>query len=108
MNTTQLKDKIIETLKKRLDLETAIKEKDLQKVWDIIAGVIVNVESIIEVKLEGKEKRQLAIDIINELVDIPVIPEFIEAKIIGLVVDAIVSALNKIFGKQWIERVIGW
>jgi|GEM_PF-950143 len=53
--------------------------------------------------LSGEEKKELAVEIINALVDIPYLPESLEAKLIGFGVDAAVAALNKIFGKNWLE-----
>ena len=46
-------------------------------------------------KEPGETKKKKAIDIINKMVDIPVIPEFLEEKIIGLVIDLVVYIFNR-------------
>ncbi len=43
----------------------------------------------------GAIKKQKVIEIINELLDIPVIPEFLEEKLLGFLVDLIVFIFNK-------------
>jgi hypothetical protein len=53
--------------------------------------------------LSGAEKKQLAIEILNTLIDVPLLPEAIEGKLIGIAIDAAVAALNKIAGKEWIK-----
>jgi len=54
---------------------------------------------------EGINKRKFAIDVINAVVDVPFIPEFIEKEIIGLLVDFCVHFYNKWFTKQWIKKL---
>ena len=52
---------------------------------------------------EGINKRKFAIDVINAVVDVPFIPEFIEKEIIGLLVDFCIWIYNRYFGKRWID-----
>jgi len=53
---------------------------------------------------KGVDKRKLAIKIVNEIVDIPFVPETIEAWIIGLLVDFAVYLYNKWWGHRWLEN----
>jgi len=52
---------------------------------------------------KGIDKRKFAIELINAIVDIPILPEFLEEKIIGLLVDFAVDIFNRKFGKRWID-----
>ncbi len=54
-------------------------------------------------KLSSEQKRKLAVDVINLLVNVPAIPEWLEGKIIGIIVDAVVEFANDAFGKAWRE-----
>lgn len=44
---------------------------------------------------QGELKKELAINIINNLVDIPTIPEILEEQIISVVIDLVVFIFNK-------------
>ena len=52
----------------------------------------------------GEGKRKIAVDLINAAVDIPLLPEFIEEKVIGLLVDFAIWFYNEHFGHDWIEK----
>ena len=45
--------------------------------------------------VSGKDKKAIAVSIINSAIDIPLIPEGVEAYLIGLLVDWVVDLLNK-------------
>jgi len=70
---------------------------------DIIEDVTIAIEEHSDEfeTLSGSAKKKLAIDIINELIDIPVLPEIMEAKIIGFIVDTVIRLKNKWLGKGW-------
>ena len=53
----------------------------------------------------GADKRRIAINIVNDLIDIPLIPESIEAKLIGLLIDLVIYAFNELFGHNWSDKV---
>ena len=40
---------------------------------------------------------------LNEIVDIPFIPEFVEASLIGWSIDLVVMVFNKIGGQKWLD-----
>jgi len=69
-----------------------------------IAIKSVEIEAIKD-GFKGDDKKRLAISIINKLINIPVIPEWLEGKIIGFAIDAIITTLNKFFGKDWSEKI---
>ena len=46
-------------------------------------------------------KKELVVQAANMLIDIPMVPEFAEEQLIRIIVDVIVSVLNKRFGKLW-------
>ena len=50
----------------------------------------------------GATKKEKAVNILNNLVDIPVIPEFMEKKVFGIVIDLVVFIFNKydLFNKE--------
>lgn len=74
----------------------------IRAVQPVVTEVIHVVERVgAEAKLAGDKKRDLAVAIINELVDIPMVPEAGEAYIIGFIVDMLVGAFNKKLGKSW-------
>lgn len=57
----------------------------------------------VEVKysgLKGKDKKSKAVEIINEFIDIPLLPESVEAKLIGIAVDCIVEVFNELVWKR--------
>jgi len=60
-------------------------------------------------KLSGTEKKALAVDVLNEFINIKVkfvprkLMDKIEGYVIGLVIETIVSVLNKKLGKAWLQ-----
>lgn len=53
---------------------------------------------------KGREKRDLAVRLINAAVDIPWLPEWIEAILFGFMVDLVVHVCNRWWGHRWIEQ----
>jgi agmatine/peptidylarginine deiminase len=72
----------------------------------VIADVVERVEVLgADLKAAGGNKKELAVEVINSLVDIPWVPEAVEAHLIEFAVDAIVGAFNKKFGKDWLGKI---
>jgi hypothetical protein len=72
----------------------------------VITDVVQRVETIgADLKLAGDKKKELAVEVINALVDIPWVPEALEAQLIEFAIDAIVGAFNKKFGKDWLSKI---
>lgn len=105
-----LAETLIEELKSTIEeIKSSISSKNFIKIAIAIAPIVVKraeafVSSTGE-KLAGTDKRELAIEIINYFLDIPILPEYIESKIIGIGIDFSISVLNKLFGKNWLEKV---
>lgn len=98
-------DKVIEEAK---GVFGEIKEMKGAKVSEVIKNVPHIVESVERlaksVPMTGEQKRDVAVEIINRFIDIPLIPESGEAILIGFVIDAVVAAFNK-YGKDWISKL---
>lgn len=77
-----------------------------------VSGAIKNIPDVVhavekvakDIKMSGDQKKELAIEVINRFIDIPLIPESGEAVLIGFVVDAVVAAFNK-YGKAWLGKL---
>lgn len=52
---------------------------------------------------KGSEKREAAIDIVNQAVDIPLVPEAAEGVLIGILVDLCIYLYNRWWGHKWLE-----
>jgi len=52
----------------------------------------------------GKEKRAVAVKLINKAVDVPLLPEWVEGKVFGLLVDFTIYLYNQHFGHNWINK----
>lgn len=76
---------------------------NLSAIVALIADVVLRVERIVPEygRLSSSEKKEAATKVLNELIDIPALPEWLEEKVFGLVIDALVMAMNKWFGKSW-------
>ena len=81
-----------------------ISKKVRLKLWQVLFDAIVTVEKKYG-KGEGAKKLRAAIDIINSIINIPIIPEFAEDALFKLVIEAVIWFLNKGFGHQWIEKI---
>jgi len=55
--------------------------------------------------MTGEEKKKLAVEIINNRIDIPILPENAEALLIGWVIDFFIGVVNKIIGKLWVKKI---
>ena len=57
-------------------------------------------------KMSSKEKRDVVIHVVNSFIDIPVLPEWLEEKAIGRLINIIVGSFNSQFGKDWVNKII--
>lgn len=122
MEIKELADKVVAELKDSaeiLDGIKAVKEawasesnvlkkafKAVSAAVSVITDVVQRVEILgADLKLAGASKKELAVEVINALVDIPWVPEALEAQLIEFAVDAIVGAFNKKFGKGWLAKI---
>jgi len=65
---------------------------------ELVKTVIEKVEFYKD--LTGEQKREIAVGVLNKAVDIPMLPEFMEERVFGLLVDVTVNLLNNFFGKN--------
>lgn len=72
----------------------------------LVSNVVDKVEEIaVDIKMAGAEKKALAVKVLNLLIDIPYVPENIEAWIFSYTIDIIVRELNKRLGNDWMNRL---
>lgn len=94
ISVIKLKEQMWETKGVAPRLKLAIK---------IVPDVVKAVEAVsAEIPASGEEKKELAIKVINDLIDIPYLPETLEAVIIGFAIDVAVDAFNK--AKGWAHK----
>jgi hypothetical protein len=103
-------ENILEDLKEQIELLKTIDSWNLEAVklvWDIILGIIERIEFYSE-ELEtmtSEDKKDMAVKLVNKLVDIPYIPEFLEEKLFDFVIDGLVHVLNGLFGHKWLSNI---
>ena len=87
--------------------EEAKQVKGVKDALQILPAVIKKVEEISGgVKIAGAQKKELAVAVLNKLVDIPWVPEAAEAMLIGLAIDAVVAAFNRLLGTAWLAKIV--
>jgi len=109
MNQSELVDKIIAEVSGVISKAKTVKKLDKASIGylaDVIQETIKQVEVVSsEVKkLSSKQKLQLAIDVLNKIVDIPYVPEFMEERILSIMISVAVEWMNKRFGKNWLQE----
>ncbi|MCI0597338.1 MAG: hypothetical protein L0Z48_12480 [candidate division Zixibacteria bacterium] len=57
--------------------------------------------------LSSEEKKDVAVKVLNKFINLPVLPEWAEAKVIGLAVDWFVNFFNRSFGHGWLANLKG-
>ena len=124
VNISELAGKVVEEIKDSADILDGVKAvkaawasesnvikkafKAVSAAVSVITDVVQRVETLgADLKLAGAQKKDLAVAVINTLVDIPWVPEALEAQLIEFAVDAIVGAFNKKLGKDWLAKVAG-
>lgn len=80
--------------------------KTLKEKIALVPDIVQHVEAANKaLKLAGNLKKELAVRILNKAIDVPYMPENIEAILIGYAVDAVVAAFNK-HGKDWLDKIL--
>ncbi len=74
-------------------------EDFFKQIWRIIKKVEKDF-----VGKSGEEKKKAAVKLINEFVNIPVLPEALEAVLIEILIDFAIYLLNQAFGKNWLSK----
>ena len=97
---TQLLWKFKDMKKEVGDVWDEIKEKDWTGAFKEIPDVLSQIQELGKaMKLTGEQKKEVAVHLINEMVNIPILPESIERKIISAVVESVLVALKSKFNK---------
>ena len=74
--------------------------------WEKILQAVVEVESTTKGESSKfKRARAVAIGISNAVIDIPFVPERIEAWMLGYLIDCMVWCWNRVFGTDWGEPI---
>ena len=124
VNISELAGKIVAEIKNSADIIDGVKAvkvawasesnvikkafKAVTAAVEVISDVVERVERVgADLKLAGDKKKELAVEVVNALIDIPYVPEAAEAMMIDLAVEAIVGAFNKKLGKDWLAKVAG-
>lgn len=90
---------------------TKLKGKNTVEIITAVLGVLPDIVKEVEIvgdKLASADKKNLAIEAALKWANIKLIPDAIERKLIGLVIDFVIGLLNKWFGKEWISKVTGF
>ena len=104
----ELLEQIVEAVKEGRGVAESCKGKKATAVLKIIADVLPDVIEQVEIigdGLESADKKELAIEACLTYLNIKMLPDGLERKMIGILIDASVKMLNKWFGKDWIEKV---
>lgn len=57
--------------------------------------------------MAGEDKRKVVAEVLNELIDIPWCPEFVEQALFEWSIDLVVYLYNKIGGQEWLNQLFG-
>ena len=102
---------IIEETKTASSKMDSLNVKNSRKVLDLVGTVITLIEQHSDTveKLSGKEKKRLAVNILNKFININLkfiprkIMDKIEGIIIGFAIEFAIGWLNKKLGKSWLQ-----
>lgn len=77
----------------------------VKEVYTIIVDVIQTIEEYSNnvQQLSGEDKKAVAVEMLNDIIDIPFIPDFVEGSLIGWSVDLVVDVFNKLGGQTWLD-----
>ncbi len=96
-----------EDLKIRLGRIGKFGPEAVKESYDIIIEAIRTIEDYSEnvQQLTSEDKKAVAVKLLNEIIDIPWTPEFVEASLISWSIDLVVDVFNKIGGNAWLEML---
>jgi hypothetical protein len=57
--------------------------------------------------MAGEDKRKVVAEVLNDLIDIPWCPEFVEQALFEWSIDLVVYLYNKIGGQAWLNQLFG-
>jgi len=84
-------------------VEEVVKAHGIRGWGQLIPTVVMRVEAVREAGqgLSGPDKKQVAVTVLNQLINLPIVPEFVEEKIFSLAVDWFVHFFNRSHGHTW-------
>lgn len=95
------------------DVKEAVKEAEgfigkikagAKAIGKLVYGAVKYVEQIgRDMKLAGDDKRALAVQVINRLIDLPWLNESMEATMIGFAIDVLIAGFNAHIGNKWLD-----
>lgn len=106
-NEKEIAQKIYADICEEVEEIRTIKEWNIETIpqlVQIIFHVVIKVEGWME-RFKGitsEQKKKVAVEVINKFIDIPIAPEWFEAKLIGMIIDKIIDFLNRTFGHRWL------
>jgi len=83
---------------------------NLKELYDVLADAVEEAEAIAHEigGLDGATRKEMVIDAVNALIDIPLLPEWAEKKVfeavLGMLIDQIVALLNRKIGHDWLAQ----
>ena len=98
-----------EDIKIRLGRIGKFSPEAVRECYNIIVDVVRLIEdySANVQLLTGEEKKEVAVKMLNDVVDIPWVPEFVEASLIGWSIDLVIDLFNKYIGQDWLNLIFG-
>ncbi len=101
MDVSEMASLLVNELK--ATAEELTKARGIKGWGALIPAVIFRVEQIREAgaPLSGSEKKAVAVLTLNRLINLPIVPEFVEEKIFQWAVDWFVEFFNRSYGKKW-------
>ena len=110
MNEKELASKVVVEVK---EIRDEIEEQSKAKKWyEVVYTAIPFVVEAVEgfalnykTDLKGADKKKLAVNLLNQAIDIPYVPEWAEAKLFNFGIELVIKFFNKKFGKKWLEKL---
>lgn len=103
-----LLDQIVAAVEEACGVAESLKGKKFAAALKIISDVLPDIVEQVELVGDGlgsADKRELAILAIHKYFNVKVLPDGLEKKILGILIDSTVKGFNKLFGKDWINKV---
>lgn len=110
-NEKLLLEEIVAKIKEAHGLAGNLKGKGTMEIITALLGVLPDVIKEVEIigdKLSSADKKELAIEACLTWANCPVLPDSIERQLLGLIIDFVISLLNKWLGNEWLGKVTGF
>lgn len=86
----------------------SLKGKKLADVLKVVSAILPDVLKRVEElgdSLSSADKKELAIEACLKYCNLKYVPDAVERKVIGYLIDGSISMLNKWFGKDWLAKI---